>query len=196
MSFQKDKLTLSFWKDNQRAMSAPDDRRRRHADFLATRRIHWPASITPVAQLMTAVFRLSDLTLRASSGRVATLGLTFSEFEVLATLRGFPSAARLTPGELSAAILLTSGGLTKVLRTLEEKGLVLRPDGAADRRSKPVALTAKGRRLVEKAMAEILRADTELIEGAIASRELETLNRLLAKALDAAERDAEERNSP
>ena len=177
-------------------MSDPVDRRDRHADFLAARRIHWPESITPVTQLMTAVFRLGDLTLRASAGRVAAHGLTFSEFEVLATLRGFPSTARLTPGELSAAILLTSGGLTKVLRTLEEKGLVLRPDGAADRRSKPVALTAKGRRLVEKAMAEILRADTDLIEGAIAPRDLETLNRLLAEALDAAERDAHERKNP
>ena len=69
-------------------MSDPDDRRDRHADFLAARRIHWPESITPVTQLMTAVFRLGDLTLRASTGRVAALGLTFSEFEVLATLRG------------------------------------------------------------------------------------------------------------
>lgn len=177
-------------------MSEPDDRRCRHADFLAARRIHWPESITPITQLMTAVFRLSDLTLRASSGRVAAHGLTFSEFEALATLRGFPPGARLTPGELSDAILLTSGGLTKVLRALEEKGLVSRPDSAADRRSKPVALSAKGRRLVEKAMAEILRADTDLIEGAIAPRELETLNRLLAKALDAAERKADERKAP
>ena len=176
-------------------MSDPDDRRDRHANFLAARRILWPESITPVTQLMTAVFRLGDLTLRASTGRVAALGLTFSEFEVLATLRGFSPTARLTPGELSSAILLTSGGLTKVLRTLEEKGLVVRPDAAADKRSKPVALTAKGRRLVEKAMAEILRADTELIEGAIAPRELETLNRLLARALDAAEREADQRRN-
>ena len=59
------------------------------------------------------------------------------------------------PSTLSAALHLTSGGTTLLLRRLEEAGLVRRdrPDRAADRRAVLVTCTARG----SEAVAAILR---------------------------------------
>jgi DNA-binding MarR family transcriptional regulator len=78
---------------------------------------------------------------------------------------------------------MSSGGLTKVLHALEGKNLVKRGKGETDRRSKPVRLTAKGRALIERAMADVLRSDGELISRGVSEVEIERLTRLVRKAL-------------
>jgi DNA-binding MarR family transcriptional regulator len=63
------------------------------------------------------------------------------------------------------------------------KGLVTRAEGKTDRRSKPVRLTAKGRALAERAMADVLQSDRELILSGLSESEVERLTRLLHKLL-------------
>ena len=48
-------------------------------------------------------------------------------------LRSVPSPYELTPTELYDAVLLSSGGMTKVLRRLETRGLVSRGENPAGR---------------------------------------------------------------
>ncbi len=157
-------------------------------NLLRLRSEHWPEAVTPITQLMVRVFRLSNLVLANASARVAAHGLTFTEFEALAALRGSAPSHELLPTDLYAALLISSGGLTKVLNALHERGLVARKAGDADRRSKPVRLTAKGRTIIERAMTDVLRTDAKLIAKGLSDNEVERLTRLLAKLLASMER--------
>lgn len=152
-------------------------------DRLRMRSKHWPEAVTPISQLMVRIYRVGGLIHDNSMARAATHGLTFAEFEVLVTLRGVPAPNELMPTELYSAVLMSSGGLTKVLHGLEKRGLVARAEGKSDRRSKPVRLTAKGRALAERAMADVLQSDRKLILSGLSKAEVERLTRLLRKLL-------------
>lgn len=79
----------------------------------------------------------------------AAHGVNGGEFDVLAALRRSGRPYRLTPTELSRALMVTSGGMTKRLAALEERGLITRAPDPSDGRSTTVTLTREGRRLVE-----------------------------------------------
>lgn len=156
--------------------------------LLRERAEHWPEATTPAAEAMMRVFRLSKLAIANASELVSRQGLSLTEFEALASLRGAPPPHELTPGALYDAILISSGGLTKVMRGLAARGLVSRGAGEADRRSKPVRLTEKGRNIIEPAMAEVLDSDRTRTFAGISAAELATLAALLHKLLVAIER--------
>ncbi len=169
------------------APSTPAAGRKTVDELLASRNENWPESVSAITTAMTRMFRLSDIVLEASAHLVESEGLTFSEFEVLATLRSFPATRALTPGELCEAVLLSSGGLTKVLYGLEDKKLIAREAGGSDKRSKPVRLTAKGRKAVERAMAAIMKEDDKRLGSVLSQEEIESLARLLGAILDKVE---------
>ena len=78
--------------------------------------------------------------------RTAKLGLTMTEFAVLATLyhRG------PTPlGELSARILLTGASTTYTVKKLEERHLLRRQENESDRRVVLGQITETGRKLMD-----------------------------------------------
>ena len=152
-------------------------------EILRVRAENWPEAVTPIAHLMVRIFRFGNLVLENATRQAAANGLTLTEFEVLATLRGVPPPHELVPTDLYGAVLISSGGLTKVLHALQKRRLITRAEGEADRRSKPVRLTAKGRALAERAMADVLRTDGELISSGLAEAEIERLTRLLRKLL-------------
>jgi DNA-binding MarR family transcriptional regulator len=152
-------------------------------DILKTRGENWPEAVTPVTHLMVRIFRFGNLILANAERQMAALGLTFTEFEVLVTLRGMAPPHELVPTELYGAVLISSGGLTKVLHALENKNLIRRRKGHTDGRSKPVRLTTKGRALAERVMAEVLRSDGELISRGLSAAEIERLTRLFRKLL-------------
>jgi DNA-binding MarR family transcriptional regulator len=152
-------------------------------DILNTRAENWPEAVTPITHLMVRIFRFSNLILANAERQMAALGLTFTEFEVLVTLRGVAPPHELVPTELYGAVLISSGGLTKVLHALENKNLIRRGKGHTDGRSKPVRLTTKGRALAERVMAEVLRSDGELISRGLSAAEIERLTRLFRKLL-------------
>ncbi|MHB8253814.1 MAG: MarR family winged helix-turn-helix transcriptional regulator [Acidiferrobacter sp.] len=78
-----------------------------------------------------------------SAEHVRGLGLTPSQFDVIATLGNTPG---IPLHELTARTLITKGTLTGVLDRLETKGLVRR-ESAVDRRSYRAVLTAAGEEL-------------------------------------------------
>ena len=150
---------------------------------LRIRAEHWPEAVTPIAHLMMRVYRLGGL-INANSMKLADAqGLSSAEFEVLVTLRGVAVPNELLPTDLYGAVLISSGGLTKVLYGLEKRGLIARAEGKADRRSKPVRLTAKGRALAERVMSNVLEATRKLIMRGLSDPEIERLTKLLHKLL-------------
>ncbi|MDP3124759.1 MAG: MarR family transcriptional regulator, partial [Thiobacillus sp.] len=72
-------------------------------------------------------------------------GLAPAEFDVLATLRNAPAPHELTPTQLQDSLLITSGGLTKVMLQLETRNLVIRSRHQTDQRVKPIKLTPAGK---------------------------------------------------
>lgn len=85
-----------------------------------------------------------------SGAHVRTLGLTPSQFDIIATLGNTPG---MSFKELGAKTLITKGTLTGVIDRLEAKGIVKRIVQMEDRRSTIVRLTAKGEREFERVFA-------------------------------------------
>ena len=79
-------------------------------------------------------------------------------------------------------MLITSGGLTKVLQQLETRGLITRTISKSDRRSKPVHLSPVAIKLVEKAMSELVAVMSAAIKEKLSEKEIKDLVRLLNKA--------------
>ena len=113
-------------------------------------------------------------------------GLGGGDFDVLATLRRSGPPYRLTPGSLSRATMVTSGGMTKRLDRLESLGLIRRDPDPGDRRGRLIALTDRGRLLVDAAVEDHLRNEERLLSrlSAAKRRQLADLLRELLLTLD------------
>lgn len=143
---------------------------------------NWPEARSAQSRAVVLAFRYSTLLRVNAEGALAPFELSFSAFEILAALRASPPPHALYPSALYDVLLLSSGGVTKLLKGLEDRGLVTRPaNRGEDRRRRPIALTAKGRDLAEKAMAAVQAADAA--RATLTDTEFDRLSRLLEKAL-------------
>ncbi|QFQ97215.1 MarR family transcriptional regulator [Streptomyces phaeolivaceus] len=93
----------------------------------------------------------------------ARFGISRGEFDVLATLRRSGEPYTLSPRELSATLMLTTGGMTGRLDKLERADLLRRSPDPHDRRALQVTLTDEGLRLVDDAVAAGLAIQTEAL---------------------------------
>ena len=96
---------------------------------------------------------------RAFAGR----GLESWEFDVLSALRRTGAPHELSPGQLVAETLVTSGTMTNRVDRLVARGLVERHRAVGDRRGVIVRLTDEGRRTVDAALAELLADERDLL---------------------------------
>jgi DNA-binding MarR family transcriptional regulator len=110
----------------------------------------------------------------------ARFGLGEGEFDVLATLRRSGAPYELTPTELAASTMVTSGAVTKRVDRLAERGLVSRRVGEVDARGRVVALTGAGRALVDEAF-EAHMANEHRLVGLLTARDRELLAGLLER---------------
>ena len=101
---------------------------------------------------------------------------------MLAALRRAGPPYRMNPTALYESVLLSSGGMTKRLDRLEATGLVVRLPDPTDRRGRLVALTDRGRELVDAAVVDHLANEERLLAGLSAS-ERDALSDLLRKLL-------------
>jgi MarR family transcriptional regulator, 2-MHQ and catechol-resistance regulon repressor len=110
-------------------------------------------------------------------GSISRVGLGISDFAILELLlhKG-PQPVNV----IGRKILLTSGSITTAVDRLEAKKLVHRASDPDDRRSRIVALTASGRRLISTAFQQHA-ADMERAFHALNSRERAALIHLLKK---------------
>jgi DNA-binding MarR family transcriptional regulator len=77
-------------------------------------------------------------------------------FDVLSALRRSGIPYQLSPGQLLAQTLVTSGTMTNRIDRLEGAGLVRRHPDPDDARSVRVRLTSTGRRRVDAALADLV----------------------------------------
>jgi len=147
-----------------------------------TSRQYWPESFDPRTSPLRLFLLQAQLTNEERMSRVlASYGLSLVEFSALASLRRTPPPHLLTPSEIQQSMLITSGGLTKVLGQLEAKGLVTRPEHDGDRRMKPVALTAEAVEMLEQVMAGLREVVDAWLGRALTDDEIAQLTALLSK---------------
>ena len=116
---------------------------------------------------------------------IRALGLTCSQFDVIATLG---DTEGMTCKELSEKTLVTKGTLTGVLDRLEKKGLIVRVQSREDRRSIFIRLTQKGDALFQKVFSAHIHYMKPYFERALTAAEASTLRELLLRLKDSFER--------
>src|SRR6056297_1139798 len=107
-------------------------------------------------------------------------GLNAAGFDVLATLRRSGAPFALSPGDLIAATMVTSGTMTNRIDRLSEAGLVERIKNPEDSRSALVRLTPGGRDLIDKAVEAHVETQQRLLEP-LDARDRQDLVKLLRK---------------
>ncbi|MBR0564903.1 MarR family transcriptional regulator [Azoarcus sp. L1K30] len=135
----------------------------------------FPEINTPGMRLIARIFRLRDLIYENAQREMARFDVSPVEYSVLATLRKTPAPHELRPSDIYKGMLLTSGGLTKVLKGLESKGYILRTDDDADRRGCRIRLTPEGIELIEHAMKTVIGSDIALLERVASPEQLDAL---------------------
>lgn len=111
---------------------------------------------------------------RHSSRHIRALGLTPSQFDIIATLGNTPG---MSCKELGERTLITKGTLTGVIDRLEARGLLRRHDADHDRRSFTVALTHAG----EREFARVFPAHLQFLRPAFAGFSNDDLEQLEAR---------------
>lgn len=129
------------------------------------------------------VYRLSHAMALRMDAAYAPFGISRGDFDVLATLRRSGEPFTLSPRQLSAALMLTTGGMTGRLDRLEKAGLVSRHPDPYDRRGLRVTLSERGRELVDGAVVAGLAEQRQALDSALDEQEAEELAGLLRKLL-------------
>lgn len=88
-----------------------------------------------------------------------------------------------TPGELSAAMEISTARVATTLNALEEKGWIARQMDDRDRRKIRVTLTDAGRDFVKRQQQK-LTADTEAILRALGERDAEEYLRIMDRVIE------------
>ena len=110
-------------------------------------------------------------------------GLNAASFDVLATLRRSGPPFALSPGDLIASTMVTSGTMTNRIDQLEKAGLVERKQSEEDRRSFVVSLTDEGYRVIDAAVTAHVETQGRLVSG-LSKRDRRQLDSLLKAFLE------------
>lgn len=125
-----------------------------------------PGDDPAARSIIASVQRIAQLLEKDTQRVLAQFRLRDTEFRLLAGLRRAGAPFCRSPSELSPRYVpVTSGGLTGVIARLLRRRLVRRFTNPADGRGVLVELTAEGRELIERAMAEIAARQSALVAG-------------------------------
>lgn len=156
-------------------------------------RVQLPDTVGPAMELGKRVHRLAGRLQEAVRDETAAMGLTPAEFDVLSALRRAGPPYALKPSELAAGLLLTTGGISNVLRRLQQDGLVEREADAADARVAWVRLSAKGVPVAEKIVRAVTGAQARVFSpasDALVTRAADGLREVLIALGDIAKDEA------
>jgi DNA-binding MarR family transcriptional regulator len=144
---------------------------------------NWPDIDVNLAMATLSLGRTSSQFNLLVEGVCNKFDISVFEFEVLVLLRSFPYPHRLTPSLLSSSLMVSSGGLTKVLIKLEKKNYIVRDSNPTDKRSKIVRLVDPGVNFIEKHYPAVQYLSKQFFESKLSKRELSIFTSLLTKLL-------------
>ncbi len=149
-------------------------------EILDQMRCCWEGDIA-AAETVKRLFRARELFFSDAKIVMEQFDLSVGEFDALASLRLQGAPYEQTPSNICQANMVSSGGLTKVLNSLEKNGLINRRQCTDDQRSRLVKLTDKGKNLIDEALKIVLERHEKQLRDALSSDEREALNKLLMK---------------
>ena len=126
--------------------------------LLSEQASNWPEVDTPAHRLVIRLLRLQGLMRQVANVQIRKFGLSGVEVDALATLRKMSTDEPVRPSVLSRHLLITSGGMTRALKSLSEKGLIeLMPD-AEDKRGKNIKIPGRGQGATSAVLASFARS--------------------------------------
>ena len=140
-----------------------------------------------------AVDRINGISKQFSRAFEETLSghdLSLGEYKLLQRLVTRSAEHRLSAGDLSKIVMLSSGEMTNRLDRLEQAGLIRRVPDPRDRRGVLVELTAAGEKKIDGAVIEQAAKEKDVL-GPLSAKELGQLNGLLRKVLISLETPSE-----
>ncbi len=111
----------------------------------------WTDSASGMAAVVS-VMRAEQIFLRRATDTLRPLGLTFARYQVLGMLRW---AGPLTLGAVGHRLWITPGTVTSSVDRLEAADLCRRASHPTDARATLLEITAKGRRLFDRAVEQL-----------------------------------------
>jgi DNA-binding MarR family transcriptional regulator len=145
------------------------------------RRVRPDIDVSPL-EVLSRVTRLARHLDRQRTVVFARHDLETWSFDVLSALRRTDAPHHLSPGQLLAQTLVTSGTMTNRLDHLEARGLVRRRSDPSDARSVRVQLTAAGARRVDGALVDLVTRENAIL-GTLDDTERRTLAGLLRRVV-------------
>jgi DNA-binding MarR family transcriptional regulator len=124
-------------------------------------------------------FRLWRATHTRTAEVLGSLGLTPALFALLNVVGAREGAIQQ---ELGSALGIDRSTMVSLIDQLEGAGLATRRPSATDRRAREIALTSKGRRLLQRARGLIAQVEDEVLAG-LTAEERDELLTLLRRAL-------------
>jgi DNA-binding MarR family transcriptional regulator len=137
-----------------------------------------PKTSTAIEAFVRLVRANAAVTRHLSAQLSADHGLNISAYEALLQLAKAPES-KLRRVDLANRLLLTAGGVTRLLDGLERDGFVAREECASDRRIVYAVLTEAGRAKLHEATKSHTVQICELLEGPYDADELAQLVSLL-----------------
>ena len=142
-------------------------------------------------ETLTPLVRLHRIAIRLESFErdvVTPYGIAPSDSRVLALLRRAGPPYRMSPSELCGSLARSSGGMTKILKRLEEAKWIERVPDPNDGRGLLVGLTREGLALQGRVFSAFLAASRELF-APLSATKLREVDRALRTLQDALERE-------
>jgi DNA-binding MarR family transcriptional regulator len=142
-----------------------------------------PSAEAPVSEFAGQLFfRLWRATHTRTAEVLASVGLTTALFALLNVISAREGAIQQ---ELGSTLGIDRSTMVSLIDQLESSGLATRRPSATDRRAREIAITTKGRRLLQRARGLIAQEENEVLAGLTAEERHELLG-LLRRALDLA----------
>jgi DNA-binding MarR family transcriptional regulator len=139
---------------------------------------------SPAIEAFVRLVRASAAVTRQLSAQLsADHGLSISAYEALLRLARAPDS-RMRRVDLANGLLLSAGGVTRMLDGLERDGFVAREECASDRRVSYAVLTEAGRDKLREASKSHTRQIRELLGASYDDDELAQLIALLDRLPD------------
>lgn len=107
--------------------------------------------------------RINQHLMRGMEKTWSAHGLNRASFDVLATLRRAGAPYALSPGDLMASTMVTSGTMTHRIDQLEKSGLVKRIRNPNDGRGFLVSLSPQGIKLIDEVVTAHVETQAKLV---------------------------------
>ena len=142
-----------------------------------------PSADPPVTEFAGQLFfRLWRANHTRTAEALDSIGLTPALFALLNVIGAREGAIQQ---ELGSALGIDRSTMVSLVDQLEGAGLATRQPSATDRRAREIAITPKGRRLLQRAKGLISEVENEVLAGLNATERHELLT-LLRRALESA----------